>query len=464
MDHTVSRPPEIEMAVYAGRPPAQVRLDRAAPFGWWAAAVIALVSLVDKVEFYLVAGALPLIQAEFGFSDTWGGAISTASLVASAILLLPAGYLADTGRRTGLMAAIVGSWALLTLGSGLAPTFALFFGMRVLLGGASQLYSPPAASLLADYYPPGSRARAFGFERMAYFAGTPIGVAVGGAVGQAYGWRSAFFFVFVPGLLVALLCLTLREPIRGIGDRIGEAQKAAGVPGPDAAATKDETTADDATATAAEKPRLREVIPQMREVIAIRAVRLVFTGLGLLFFGIGGIMWWLPTFLQRFNGLEAGPAAGIAGGAGLVGIIAGTLLGSRYGDRWQDRRRAWRVTLSGGSLLAGALFLGAAVGVPILGVRIVMFLITNAFFCVAIANLTAGLADLLPAARRGVGFALLQFTLALSGALGPLLVGAVSDLFGSLLYAFTALLVPATISGLVVLQARSSYDTGAVRT
>ncbi|WP_030922326.1 MFS transporter [Streptosporangium amethystogenes] len=463
MDQTVSRPPEIEMTVYAGRPPLRVRLNRAAPLGWWPAAVIALVSLVDKVEFYLVAGALPLIQAEFGFSDTWGGAISTASLVASTILLLPAGYLADTGRRTGLMAAVVGSWALLTLGSGLAPTFALFFGMRVLLGGASQLYSPPAASLIADYYPPGSRARAYGFERMAYFAGTPIGVVVGGAVGQAYGWRNMFFFVVIPGVLIAALCLTLREPIRGIGDRIGKAQNASGVPGPDAGAAADEVTGA-ATAEAAEKPRLREVIPQMRYVLTIRPVRLVFIGLGLLFFGISGIMWWLPTFMQRFNGLEVGAAAGIAGGSGLLGIVIGTLLGSRYGDRWQGRYRAWRITLSGGSLLAGTLCFAAAIGVPFLGARIAMFALTNAFFGAAIANLTAGLADLLPAERRGVGFAVLQFTLALSGALGPLLVGAVSDVFGSLLYAFTALLVPAAISGLVVLRARSSYDTGAVRT
>ncbi|MGW0592119.1 hypothetical protein [Streptosporangium sp. NPDC002607] len=126
--------------------------------------------------------------------------------------------------------------------------------------------------------------------------------------------------------------------------------------------------------------------------------------------------------------------------------------------------RAWRITLSGGSLIAGALCFAAAVSLPFLGARITMFALTNAFFGAAIANLTAGLADLLPAERRGVGFAVLQFTLALSGALGPLLVGTVSDVFGSLLYAFAALLVPAAISGLVVLRARSGYDAETART
>ncbi|MEV0972480.1 MFS transporter [Microtetraspora glauca] len=450
MRDTESQPLEIEMSVYAGRPPRRIRLGRAAPLGWWPAVVIALVSLIDKIESSLVAGALPLIQEEFGFGDTWAGAISTAALAASAILLLPAGYLADTGRRTGLMAAVVGSWALLTLGSGLAPTFAIFFGVRVLLGGASQLYSPPAASLIADYYPSASRARAFGFERMAYFAGTPIGVALGGAVGAAYGWRNAFLFIVVPGLLVAIVCLTLREPVRGLGDRFGRLQNP--------------TAEEEPTVSApVMKPRMRDVLPQMRQIITIRSVRLIFVGMGLLFFGISGLMWWLTTFMQRFSGLEAGTAAGLAGGVGLLGIIVGTLAGSRIGDRGQARRPAWRVTLSGVSLLAGAASFGLAIGVPVLGVRIGMFLFTNAFFCAAMANLTAALADVLAPERRGVGFAVLQFTLALSGAVGPLLVGAVSDLFGSLLYAFAVLLVPTAASGLAVLRARSSYEAEVVR-
>ena len=63
--------------------------------------MIALVAFIDRVEFNLVAGALPAIQDHFGFGDTLAGAIPTAAAVAGVVLLLPAGRLADTGRAYG---------------------------------------------------------------------------------------------------------------------------------------------------------------------------------------------------------------------------------------------------------------------------------------------------------------------------------------------------------------------------
>ncbi len=55
----------------------------------------------------------------------------------------------------------------------------------------------------------------------------------GGALAQAFGWRTIFFLVAVPGVVIALLCLTVREPVRGLGDRI-EAMRS-GTPGTGAA-------------------------------------------------------------------------------------------------------------------------------------------------------------------------------------------------------------------------------------
>ena len=150
-----SAPPAgvVEVKAFRGRAPVMVDLDKAAPFGWWAAIVIALVAFVDRVEVNLIAGALPQIQDHFGFSDTWAGAIPTAAAVAGAILVLPAGRLADRGPRVLTIAVVVLIWALCSVGSGLATSFMMFFVIRVMIGGAGQLYNPPASSLLADYYP-----------------------------------------------------------------------------------------------------------------------------------------------------------------------------------------------------------------------------------------------------------------------------------------------------------------------
>src|SRR5688572_24919037 len=116
-----------EITAYAGRPPVPVRRGRAAPFGWWPAVCIGLVALVDRVEYNLLAGALPAIQREFGFDDGAAGAIATAGAIAAVLLLLPAGKLADTGRRSWTVAAVVAVWALLTLGTGLVASYAALF-------------------------------------------------------------------------------------------------------------------------------------------------------------------------------------------------------------------------------------------------------------------------------------------------------------------------------------------------
>src|SRR6478735_9401377 len=156
---------EIEVEAFPGKPPVAIDLTKAAPFGWWAAAVIALVAFIDRVEYNLVAGALPAIQDHFHFSDTVAGAIPTASAIAGVILLLPAGRLADRGRRTSIVGLVVLVWAFCSVLSGIATTFAIFFISRILLGAAGQLYNPPASSLLADYYPGQARGKAFGLER-----------------------------------------------------------------------------------------------------------------------------------------------------------------------------------------------------------------------------------------------------------------------------------------------------------
>ncbi|KHL15781.1 sugar phosphate permease [Mumia flava] len=435
---------------FAGRGETLVPLDRPAPFGWWAAAVVALVAFIDRVEVNLVAGALPAIQDHFGFSDTWAGAIPTAAAVAGVVLLLPAGRLADTGRRTGIIALVVLAWAVCSVLSGLATTFALFFVTRIMLGAAGQLYNPPASSLLADYYPGQARGKAYGLERAGYYLGLPVGVALGGAVADALGWRAVFFVIAVPGVLVALLVLTLREPIRGIGDRIDRLRA--------------RTNADpSAPESEVERSVRAGVVAEARALLRIRTLRGVIISLALLYLGLGGLFYWLPTLLERTESLAYDTAAGLAGAVGGTGIVIGILLGSRIGDRFHGVRDGWRIRVSLVFLLLGAISITAVVLLPGLGLRIALVALACVGFAGAIPNLTAASADVVPADQRGIGFALVQFLLTLGGAVGPLLIGAVSDATGSINTAFLALVPPLFASVLVLRFAATSYDSDAER-
>ncbi|MEU8079636.1 MFS transporter [Catellatospora citrea] len=445
-----------EICAYAGRPPVRVTRGRAAPFGWWPAVCVALVALIDRIEYNLLAGALPAIQREFGFDDGAAGAIATAGAIAAVLLLLPAGRLADTGRRTWTVAAVVAVWALLTLGTGLAGSYAMLFGVRVLLGAAGQLYNPPASSLLGDLYPGPSRARAYGLERAAYFAGLPIGVIAGGALAKAYDWRTGFFLVAIPGAVIAVLMLTVREPVRGIGDRLSSwyadpaAEPPAGVPPVTAPAAR-----------SGGKLAMSGLAAQVRELWGIRTLRSVVSGLSILFFGLGGLFFWMPSFYQREFGLDEAASAAVGGGAGLVGILAGIGLGSWLGDRGHGRRPGWRVRLGGWSLLFGTVALAGAVAVGPFVPQVVCFGLANVGFAGAIANLTAANADVVAASRRGLGFAVLQSVVTLGGALGPWLIGEASDATGSLRLAYAVVIAPLVVGSLIVLRAWRGYDADA---
>lgn len=450
------------ITAYAGRPPVTVDPERAAPFGWWPAICVGLVALIDRVEANLMAGALPRIQEEFGFSDTEGGAIATAAALAGVVLLIPAGRLADRTRRTWTIAAVVAVWSVLTLGSGLAQSYATLFAVRVFLGGAGLLYNPSGSSLIADYYPGAGRARAYGLERFAYYSGLPLGIMAGGALAQAFGWRMMFFLVAVPGVVIALLCLTVREPVRGLGDRIEAMRTGAGNADAPPAAVPDAPPA--AVPTRKGDETVREPLAlQLRTLLAIPTLRSVVLGLTILFFGLGGLFFWMPSYYQRTYDLAEGPAAAIAGGVGLAGMVIGTLLGSRYGDLRHGLSPGWRVHLGAIGLAVGTTGLAGAVLIPALPGQIVFYFLANTGFSIAIPNLTAATADVVSAGRRGLGFAVLQFLITLGGAAGPLLVGAASDLTGSLRGAFTALLLPLLAGTLVVFGGRRHYDTDAAR-
>lgn len=438
----------VPLNAFVGRPPMEVDLARSAPFGWWAAIVIALVAFIDRIEVNLIAGALPAIQEEFGFSDTWAGAIPTAASLAAVVLLLPAGRLADKGRRTWIVALVVLTWALFSVASGLATTFAMFFVIRILLGAAGQLYNPPASSLLADYYPGSTRGKAFGLERAGYYMGLPVGVAVGGAVAEALDWRAVFFIVAIPGVLVAALVLTVREPVRGIGDRIDRLRA-------------DSLSAAD-RGVHAETPSLTtSMFQEARAVLSIMSLRGITISLGLLYLGLGGLFYWLPTLLQRTEDMSYDAAAGIAGGVGGVGIVIGIILGSRIGDRGHGVKSGWRIRISLWFLLVGALSITGVVVLPGVVLRVTLVALACVGFAGAIPNLTAASADVVPAARRGLGFAAVQFLLSLGGALGPFLIGVVSDATGSINIAFLALVPPLFASVLILRWAAITYDDDA---
>ncbi|WP_236050653.1 MFS transporter [Nonomuraea cypriaca] len=418
-----------------------------APFGWAPLVVLFIVGLVDRIEHNLLSGVLPAIQREWGFSDTAAGSIPTAAALAAAIVSLPAGYMADRVSRTRIIAVVVLCWALATLGSGMATGFVMFYLMRVFLAAAENIDNPAAGSLLADYYPPVSRARAYGLTRVTTYLGG-VGTLLGGVLAEAYGWRTAFLVMVIPGVLTALLVWFLREPRRGELDKLVAAEDAGAAAGTDPAPPP----------TAVVKPPFWQ---QFRQVVSIPTLMFVCAGLCLLTLGLAGIFYWLPTLMVRDFGVSVGTAGSLSGLITVAGTLTGTLVGSWLGRKWHGTRKGGRLLAGGSGITAGAVVLAVALSMDSVGALTVLVLLACSLMSIAIPNMTACLADVVSAPARGLGFAVLQLLTTAGGAFGSLVVGIASDQFGSLLSGMYLLVVPMVVGGLLTLGARASFERDA---
>lgn len=426
---------EIARRQFGGPPPGGISPGDRAPYGWAPLVVLFIVGLVDRIEFNLLSGVLPHIKAEWNLSDTAIGSIPTAAALAAAVVALPAGFIADRRSRTRILAVVVFLWAIATLGSGLATGFAMFYVMRVFLAAAENIDNPAVGSLLADYYPPISRAKVYGLTRVTTYLGG-VGTLLGGVLAEVFGWRQAFLIMVVPGLLTVLLCLMLREPARGLLDRM-----AGGASEP-------------AAAPVAKPP----FWGQVREVFRIPTLVIVSVGLALLTLGLAGIFYWLPSLMVRSFGVGTGTAGSIAGLITITGPVLGTLIGARLGSKWHGTVKGGRLLAGGGGITIGSVVLAGALAMDSLLWLSVLTGVACTLMSIAIPNMTASLADVVGASARGLGFAVLQLLTTVGGAFGSLIVGLVSDSAGSLTTGMYALIPPMVIGGLITLAARGSFE------
>src|SRR5512134_809833 len=176
--------------------------------------VVYIVNFIDRSIVNILLGP---IKQEFNPSDTALGFLSgTAFAIFYATLGLPIARWADRGVRRDIIALALALWSGMTVLCGLARTFPQLVLARIGVGVGEAGCSPPAHSILADYYPPEKRGTAFAIYALGIPIGTAFGYFAGGWMAESLGWRSAFLLVGLPGLLLAVVVrLTLREPPRG---------------------------------------------------------------------------------------------------------------------------------------------------------------------------------------------------------------------------------------------------------
>src|SRR5262245_3511145 len=179
--------------------------------------LLLVVYVVNFVDRSIVNILLEPIKREFQPSDTALGFLSgVAFAIFYATLGIPIARWADRGVRRDIIALALLVWSAMTALCGLARTFGALVLARVGVGIGEAVCSPPAHSILSDYYPPERRGTVFAIYALGIPVGTAFGFFTGGSMAETLGWRAAFLFVGLPGIALALLVrFTLREPPRG---------------------------------------------------------------------------------------------------------------------------------------------------------------------------------------------------------------------------------------------------------
>ena len=430
-------------------------------FPLWPLLVMAGVSLVDQIDTAVARGVLPVLEDEWHLSDTQLGVITSVFVVVATIATIPAGWVADHYRRTRVIGWTLLSWSGLILLSATAVNYVNLLVARAIMGVGQAVDDPASTSYLGDSYPARMRGRVFSATQVSFFLGTGIGLALGGWVGETFGWRWAFAVVGPPGAVVAIAAFRLREPRRG------EAELPESMTWEEIAALppRQVTHASGAEGLSpGQFARLAstELISQLRMIFGIRTMRYVLIGVAALLFTVAGISTWLPIYYERYSDMSVTRATALVGVVlgvgGLIGTIGGGWLSDHYHHRWKGGRI---VIVVWSAVLCAALFM-ISFAVESVGLRIALQFVGVVAAAGCAPGLRAAMTDVVPPDSRGVGASAMALTSSLLGtALAPVLVGAISSLTGSLVTAFYITFPPVILGLLLLLRARHTLEDDA---
>ncbi len=357
-------------------------------------AVLSLVYLLNFLDRTLIYILFPAIKKEMVLSDMQLAALGTTSFVLFYTSLgLPFGRLADRVSRRGMIAAGLVTWSLASAATSLATGFWSLFFCRVLVGIGEASLGPAAMSLLADKFPAERRATA----QSVYSAGVPLGAAaafwLGGYIGDAHGWRTAFVALGLPGVALAGIVMLLVEPKR--------------------------------TSAAVQR---RPFLADLTTILRSPGLPRVLAGLALVAIAANSLSIWVPTWLVRERGFAVGEVGQLAGMIMATAGLAGTLGGGALADAWQRRSpqgRAYFVASLAG-LAAGAwvVLLQGPTGATMIAAYAVLAFTGLGWLGPAAAEVQARV----PAELRGLGIAVYFLVVNLVGyGIAPLVIGGISD-------------------------------------
>ncbi len=361
---------------------------------------------VDELDRTAFSVLSPNIRDWFGLSLTAVGLIAAAIVPVSLLLELPIAYFGDRKNRARMAVAGGSIWAFFCVLTGLAPAIWVLIIAR--MGAAfGKLFNSTHRSLLSDYYPSEARAKVFYAYQLANSIGQFVGPLAAGFIATVFVWRTPFIILAIPTVCFVVLGLRLREPKRGVYERL-------------------EAGADEETAQIEEDaPGFSETF---RVLFAARTTKRIYYSLPFLTASLLGFATFFSFFYADVFHVSVAGRGVIFASVEPVQIVS-LIFGAGIIQRVMDRSPGLVMKLLGVSALgvAGGIVLMAVA--PTLPLAIAGHLLSSLFGAALLPGLYVVISLVIPPRMRTLGFTTGNLWILLGAPILPL-VGGIGDKFG----------------------------------
>src|SRR5262245_15917376 len=376
---------------------------------WFALLMTLGLMLFDYMDRQIIVSLFPYLKAAWGLSDTQLGALVSVISITVALGSVPIALFADRASRVKSIVVMAVVWSLATISCMFTRNYAQLLTARSIVGLGEAGYGSVGGALLATHFPARMRGAVMGGFLATASVGSVLGVMLGGVIASRWGWQAAFGVVGFPGLVLALLYLTVRD-YRTV----------------ELTPSLDQATRSMSAAAG----HITKILVRSRTILWVcigGAAQLIV---------VSAIWSWLPSFFNRAYGIapaEAAVKAAVVVLAGAIGSVAWGAVVDRVG-RSRPRAKFSALALL---CIATLVVLVLAFDTRLLGLALspglqFALIVLGGFLMTCTVGPTAAIVtDVIHPGVRAAGLAVLALFQNLFGlALGPFIAGLFSDSWG----------------------------------
>lgn len=360
-----------------------------------------LLYMFDYIDRMVITSMFPVIERDLGISHTQSGMLVSVVYWAIVLLTFPVSLMVDRWSRTktiGIMAII---WSLATALCALTGNYIQLFMARALIGVGEAGYAPGGSAVISGLYPIEKRSRMMGIWNASIPVGTAIGHFLGGFIAVRLGWKHAFGIVALPGLIIAILFLFL----------------------------KDYKTVDLAFINKNQQRIKMERKDIVREFLSRPSVLYTYFGIAAVVFTTIALITWLSTYFQNEQGLAMDSAGGKASLVMVLAVV-GAPLGGYLTDAWRKRQPNARLLFPAVSTLVSAVLLFVSLYLLRGTVQYVFLLLMGISIMGFISGAAAVTQDVIHPGLRATSYAIAVVVQNLLGSsMAPMIIGRLYDLY-----------------------------------